>query len=85
MGYWLYILKSKVSDKYYIGISQEPEVRLHYHNTLETGFTSRYRPWGIVFVKEYPTKEGARKIETKIKKWKSRVMVEKILLGEIEI
>jgi len=56
MGYWLYILKSKSADKYYIGISQNPERRVCYHNTLEKGFTSRYRPWQIVFTKEYDGK-----------------------------
>ena len=85
MGYWLYILKSKTSDKYYIGISQNPQVRLHYHKNLEKGFTSRYRPWEIVFTKEFPDRQQAQMIEKKIKSWKSRIMIEKIISGELDI
>jgi putative endonuclease len=85
MKYSLYILKSETIDKYYIGISQNPLKRLEYHNSLEKGFTSRYRPWKIIFVKEYPSKEQATMAEKKIKAWKSRSMIQKVILGEIDI
>ena len=85
MKYFLYILKSKKYDKYYTGISQNPQGRLEYHNTLEKGFTSRYRPWKLMFVKEYSSKEEVRLIEKKIKDWKSKKMIEKILLGNFEL
>jgi len=83
MSYFLYILKSQSAEKYYTGISANPELRLSYHNTFEKGFTSRYRPWEIAFTKEYPSKEIAHQIELKIKNWKSKKMIEKILTGEI--
>ena len=85
MKYYLYILKSQATDKYYTGISQNPHRRLEYHNTLEKGFTSRYRPWKIMFVKEYLSKEKAMLIEKKIKSWKNKKMIEKILSGDIEL
>lgn len=85
MKYYLYILKSQIADKYYTGISQNPHRRLEYHNTLEKGFTSRYRPWKIVYTKEFNSKEEAMVMERKIKNWKSKKMIEKILSGEIEI
>jgi len=56
MAHFVYILKSKSADKYYIGSSTDPDRRLKYHNTFEKGFTSRYRPWEIVYVKEYSNK-----------------------------
>ena len=83
MSYFVYILKSKSAEKYYTGISANPEMRLSYHDTFEKGFTSRFRPWEIAFTKEYPSKEIAHKIELKIKNWKSKKMIEKILTGEI--
>ena len=67
MNYFLYILKSKSVDKFYIGISQYPEKRLEYHNSFEKGFTSRYRPWEITFTQEFNTKIDAAKAEKKIK------------------
>jgi len=83
MSYSLYILKSQSAEKYYTGISANPALRLTYHNTVEKGFTSRYRPWEIAFSKEYPSKEFAHQIELKIKNWKSKKMIEKIISGEI--
>ncbi|MEE9431923.1 MAG: GIY-YIG nuclease family protein [Melioribacteraceae bacterium] len=59
MKYFLYILQSENSQKYYIGISQNLELRLTYHNSTEKGFTARYRPWKIVFTKKYNFKKEA--------------------------
>ncbi|OGU77207.1 MAG: excinuclease ABC subunit C [Ignavibacteria bacterium RBG_16_34_14] len=72
MKHYLYILKSETADKYYIGISKHSLKRLEYHNTVEKGFTSRYRPWKIVFSKEYASKEEAMMIQRKIKGWKNK-------------
>ncbi|NTU53472.1 MAG: GIY-YIG nuclease family protein [Chlorobiaceae bacterium] len=80
--YFLYILKSETSDRYYIGSSANPHRRLEYHNGFEKGFTSCYRPWHIVFTKEYPSKAEAHAAETKIKGWKSRKMIDRVIAGE---
>ncbi len=85
MIYYLYILQSKSALKYYVGISKNPSLRLEYHNTVEKGFTSRYRPWEIVYIKEYPNKSEALSAERKIKSWKSRVMIERVVNGDIKI
>jgi putative endonuclease len=85
MKYYLYILRSKTANKYYSGISQNPQRRLEYHNTIERGFTSCYRPWKIVFIKEYNSKSEAMSAEKKIKSWKSRKMIEKIINGKITL
>ena len=85
MKYFLYILKSQSADKYYVGISENPEVRLYYHNNIEKGFTSRYRPWEMVFTKEFNSKSDAADAEKKIKGWKSRVMTERIISGEVKL
>ena len=42
--YFLYILFSEKIDQYYIGISQDPHTRLHFHNTSNKGWTRRGRP-----------------------------------------
>jgi putative endonuclease len=85
MLYFVYILKSLSADKYYIGSSSDPERRLIYHNTIEKGFTSRYRPWDIVYRKEYSNKSEALSAERKIKSWKSKKKVKKLIRGEIDI
>jgi putative endonuclease len=85
MSYFLYILKSKVKDKFYIGISANPQRRLTYHNSIEKGFTSRYRPWEIVFTKEFNSKTEALKAERKVKNWKSKRMIELLINGKVQI
>ena len=85
MSHFVYILKSKSADKYYIGSSLDPEIRLKYHNTIEKGFTSRYRPWEIVYTKEYSSKSEALAAERRIKSWKSKKKVIKLINGEIEL
>jgi putative endonuclease len=85
MSYYLYILKSKTADRYYVGSSANPYTRLGYHNTIEKGFTSRYRPWEIVFTKEYSSKEEAVFAEKKIKSWKRKDIIIKVITSEITI
>ena len=85
MKYNLYILKSISSEKYYTGVSENVDRRLLFHNTIEKGFTARYRPWMIVFKEEFDTKQEAREAEKKVKSWKSRKMIEKLISKEILI
>jgi len=85
MPYFLYILQSQVNQKFYIGSSENPKRRLIYHNSIEKGFTARFRPWKMVFVKEFPSKSLAQKAERKIKLWKSRLMIERLIKGEITL
>jgi putative endonuclease len=85
MEYYLYILQSIKFEKYYIGISQNPQKRLQYHNSFEKGFTSRYRPWKIVFIQLFNSKEVALKTEKRLKNWKSKLMIERVIKGEISI
>jgi putative endonuclease len=85
MPYYLYILQSQFNRKFYVGSSEDPHCRLLYHNSIEKGFTARYRPWKLVFVKEFPSKSLAQKAERKIKSWKSRLMIERLIKREITL
>ena len=83
MAYYVYILHSPSSDKYYVGQSQNPARRLEFHNSIEKGFTSRYRPWMLVYSKECAMQVESRVLEQKIKNWKSKVMIRRLVAGEI--
>jgi len=85
MPYFLYILQSQINNKFYVGSSEDPKCRLSYHNSIEKGFTARYRPWKLIFTKEFPSKSLAQNTERKIKSWKSRLMIERLIKGEISI
>ena len=83
MAYFLYILSSQSAKKYYIGSSAQPEIRVQFHNTLEKGFTARYRPWKLIFTEEFGSKALSQQAERKIKSWKSRIMIEKLIRCEV--
>lgn len=77
---FIYILKSDKTGKYYIGSSDNPERRLETQHNI--GFVRSTRsgiPWKLVFKQEYIDLQTARKVEYKIKKLKSRIIIEKII------
>jgi predicted GIY-YIG superfamily endonuclease len=82
---FLYILFSESADRYYVGVSSDPHRRLEFHNTKERGFTARYRPWKLVFIKEYTSRSEAQGAEKKIKNWKSQKMIIQLINGEIPL
>ena len=82
---YVYILKSDKVEKFYVGISQNPELRLKYHNSVEKGFTSRYRPWQIVWTKKYKSKSEAINVEKRIKSWKSSKMIKLVVNGDYDL
>ena len=82
MVFWVYILRSLQGSKYYVGQSEDPDRRLYYHNTVEKGFTSRYRPWELVWRKAYPTRSEAKKIEGMIKSWKNKILIKELIAGK---
>ena len=54
--YYCYILYSEILDKYYIGHTQNLEIRLQKHLTNHKGFTGRVSDWKIVYYEEFVTK-----------------------------
>jgi putative endonuclease len=82
--FYIYILLSECSGYYYIGHSDDPERRLFEHNNIDKDtYTSKHRPWGIVF--KYPvseTRSDALIIEKYLKKRKSKVLLDKLVLKQ---
>jgi len=81
---FLYILESARLDRYYIGVTHDVQTRLHFHNTFPKGWTSRGRPWRLVFQKEFANAEIARYWETWLKQQKSRRIIQDIIAGTFE-
>ncbi len=78
--HYVYIIYSPSADKFYVGSSSNPEGRLSAHNHPQNkGFTKRYQPWNLVFKQQYQTKVEAEAAEKKIKSYKSKSMILKII------
>lgn len=59
MLFTVYILYSVEHLKHYTGFSSNLEQRLLSHNELGRGWTSKYRPWVLIYSKRFNTKEEA--------------------------
>ena len=77
--HFVYIIQSLKDGSYYIGYSVNPENRLAKHNRTHKGYTSRKRPWKIVYTKEFSNKTEALKREKFLKAQKSREFIEKLI------
>ena len=77
--YHVYILHSKLLDRYYIGSTQDITKRLEKHLSNNKGYTSRAKDWVLVYRESYLTKSEALLRERKIKSWKSKKMIEKLI------
>ena len=79
--FYIYIIYSVSSDKYYVGHSDKPSRRLIEHNTKPFNtYTSKRRPWVLKI--SFPVSESrgqAMKVERYIKKRKSRTFLEQII------
>jgi putative endonuclease len=78
MNGFVYILQSLKNGRYYIGSTNDIERRLVEHNSGKTRSTAALRLLIVVFSKKYKNIGDARKMEVKLKKMKSRVLVEKL-------
>jgi len=77
--YFVYILQSIKNNRYYIGSTNNLERRLLEHGSGKTKSLKYLRPLKIVFKKEFGSETDARAIERKLKKFKSRDIIEKII------
>jgi putative endonuclease len=79
--FYIYIIYSESADKYYTGHTDDPERRLFEHNNIDkVTYTSKYRPWEIVFI--YSISESRSEaiiIERYLKNRKSKIVLKKLI------
>ncbi len=76
---YLYILESQKNGSYYIGCSKNVDKRLKQHNSGQVKATRYKRPYKLVFKQEFDSIDIAHKAELKIKSWKRKDFIEKII------
>lgn len=73
--YYIYILLSEKTGKYYIGSTGDIDDRLYRHNSGQSKYTKSGIPWRLVYSEEYATRGEAVKRENEIKRWKSHTRI----------
>jgi putative endonuclease len=68
--YFVYVLWSETSRRFYIGITENLAHRLAQHNEGLSAWTSRYRPWALVYQERKPDYGLARRRENELKRQK---------------
>ncbi len=77
--FYIYIIKSLKTKKYYIGSSNNTEKRLKQHNSYKVKSTKSFVPWELVYTESFTNRNIAVKRERQLKNWKSREAIEKLI------
>jgi len=65
--YYIYILYSEKSNKYYTGQTNDFLSRLQEHNSGESFYTKPHRPWELILLLSKKTRTECIALEKKIK------------------
>ena len=68
--YTVYILRSGVKNRFYVGHTADMDQRLSSHNEGKVRSTKSYRPWKVVYTESLIGKNEAYKREMQIKSYK---------------
>ncbi|NOX67012.1 MAG: GIY-YIG nuclease family protein [Chlorobi bacterium] len=82
MKYYVYILRSLSTDRYYTGCTNNLLRRLKEHNSSRVRSTKSYVPWEIVYTESFESKSNAFKREKEIKSFKSGLKFKKLFYSE---
>jgi len=79
--YFVYIIESQKTSRYYIGYTSDLNNRLTHHNSGATTSTSSGIPWKLVHTEQFPTKKDAWLRERQIKRYKGGEAFKKLIGG----
>ena len=77
--YTVYILKSELHDRFYIGQTSDIDKRFIRHNRGYVKFTKPYIPWSLVYVEEFKTRKESVSRELQLKRWKSKIKIKELI------
>jgi len=79
MKFFVYILRSQTTGRYYVGQTKNLHERVAYHNANYSKSLKNRGPWTLVHFEEYPSRSEAVRRETQIKKQKDRKYIEQLV------
>ena len=79
--HFLYIIHSDKLNRFYIGESENPKIRLEQHNShyFKTNFTKAATDWKLVLTFECENKYDALYLEQFMKRMKSKIFIKKVI------
>ena len=78
-NYFVYVISSEIANKFYVGMSVDPQVRLKQHNLGRSQFTKGCLPWKLVYSEFAGNRENARILEKYYKTGAGRKHWKKII------
>jgi putative endonuclease len=79
--FYVYVLKSLVNDKYYIGYTKDINLRLRKHNNGDVQSTRKFRPWMLLGFEVFKKSNEARWQEHELK---NHGIKKKLLIKNLE-
>jgi len=81
---WVYVLKSEINGRHYIGSTENWHIRLQQHNRGLCRSTKAYRPWNLIYKEKFSSRTEARKRENFFKTGVGRkILKEQILKTDV--
>jgi putative endonuclease len=77
--FFVYVLKSLTSGKYYTGQTNDLNKRIEQHNTRIGRYTSNKGPWELIYHEEYDNRAEAMMREKFLKSGKGRELLKTLL------
>jgi len=79
--YFVYGLYSPRYKRIYVGFTSNLGNRLYLHNNpINNTYTSRFRPWVLIYSEELPDKITAMKREKQLKSARGRLFIKSFIL-----
>ena len=74
----VYIIRSDVDrSRHYVGITNDIDARLAWHNNGPSGYSIQYRPWSLVVALQFPTEQEAVRFEKYLKSGSGRAFAKR--------
>jgi len=77
--FFTYIIQSKLDKSFYIGFTQDLQKRLEFHNSGQSKYTAKKKPWKIVYYEKFEDKAYAIKREKFLKSQRNKVFYLKLI------
>jgi len=79
MSFFLYILQSEITGRFYIGQTQNLQERVAYHNADYSRALKNRGPWKLLYSEEFGSRSEAVRRERYIKRQKDRRFIERLV------